>query len=274
MTEYKCKYVIVRFLPDPAREEAINLGVILYCHDTGFVGWRFLKNLKGKVKAVSDDIEAEVVGAYLKDIEKRLEDYEAPINFSKTTVDQYLEGLWLKGFYKIELSEPKGLLSSGPSTSLDYVYNRFVYDPKYDVRRSFPKSFRVKVTQLFFHRKLLEEGRLVPHFIFTIDGRQTESDFGCERRNGDRLILIDLIDLFNVKMEGRLKKIAPTAIKFYRLLKERKDDYTFSLLNSPREPDGDLRLERDLLGEFSKVVIFSENQERSEFLTELVQKIT
>lgn len=64
-------YAIVQFLPDPDRQEGINLGILLYDEDEQRVHVRFSEDLSGKFRG-SNDINKSFVFVALEELQYRL----------------------------------------------------------------------------------------------------------------------------------------------------------------------------------------------------------
>lgn len=113
MAKHRCDYTVVRWVPDPLREEAKNLGVILVCEDLNFVDTRFQ------------------VPAYLKSAPERAAILDA-------IVARYAVPDWSKGELEALHRESSGVLqfravasalADDPSALLADLYRQFIFKP-------------------------------------------------------------------------------------------------------------------------------------------------
>jgi hypothetical protein len=81
MNEFRRFYFsLVRYVPDPARDEAVNLGVILVSDDEGTSAGSFVRALLAKIRPLDPYVNPSFVKRYLLDLEQRLgASHQAPI---------------------------------------------------------------------------------------------------------------------------------------------------------------------------------------------------
>ena len=63
------EYAVIRFVPKVEREEFLNIGIILYCKQEGFLQAKYSLN-KQRIVAFSDEIDLEELEIYLQTWQK------------------------------------------------------------------------------------------------------------------------------------------------------------------------------------------------------------
>lgn len=63
------EYAVIRFVPKVEREEFLNVGIILYCKQEGFLQAKYSLN-KQRIVAFSDEIDLEELEIYLQTWQK------------------------------------------------------------------------------------------------------------------------------------------------------------------------------------------------------------
>lgn len=72
MKKFACHYSIVRFLPYPETGEFANVGVIVACPETGYFGYRLLKQKFGRLTAFFEELDKKFCSQSLAMFEKEL----------------------------------------------------------------------------------------------------------------------------------------------------------------------------------------------------------
>lgn len=72
MKKYACHYSIVRFLPYPETGEFANVGVVVACPETGFFGYKLLKQKIGRVTGFFEELDKKICSQSLAMFEKEL----------------------------------------------------------------------------------------------------------------------------------------------------------------------------------------------------------
>jgi len=62
-------YAILRVVPSVERGECLNVGVVLFCRQRGFLGLRFALD-QARLRALAPDVAAEQVRAHLEGLER------------------------------------------------------------------------------------------------------------------------------------------------------------------------------------------------------------
>src|SRR6516225_8767333 len=100
MKELACDYVLVRYVANPLRDEARNLGVILRSTEGQYIGGRFLPDLSKRLANEADETNIAIVTDYIADLNKNFHLYDSKpesLFTSDPVFDRdYLERLWQK----------------------------------------------------------------------------------------------------------------------------------------------------------------------------------
>jgi hypothetical protein len=66
------KYSVIRAVPDPIREEAVNVGMVLIDENKQMVRYKFMRNAESRVKKIAPDFSSESIRAFRRDFEEIL----------------------------------------------------------------------------------------------------------------------------------------------------------------------------------------------------------
>ncbi len=126
MNERLTYFSIVRYVPDPIREEQINVGIVVVSGDGSFAQARFLKYWD-RVQRFGDE-NVQFLKDFVKSVEKRLPEQATLFLDTMLSPDQ-LNKFAIDWQNSIQFSEPK--VSTLPADIiLDKEFRRFVYMPK------------------------------------------------------------------------------------------------------------------------------------------------
>ncbi|RJP24477.1 MAG: DUF3037 domain-containing protein [Candidatus Abyssobacteria bacterium SURF_5] len=127
----KCKYVIVRFVPDFVKGEFVNVGIVLECRERRFVDFHFSSDL-ARISRIFPNANVDIVRGIAKDLRKRLgrsgEEYYADLFRSSSTqeADTFLAKLLHDYSNHIEISQPKASLCDDPEEELKKLFQMYV----------------------------------------------------------------------------------------------------------------------------------------------------
>lgn len=72
-TEYTSyKYSVIRAVPDPIREEAVNVGMVLIDENKRTVQYKFIRNAESRAKKIDPEFSPEAIRAFRRDFEEIL----------------------------------------------------------------------------------------------------------------------------------------------------------------------------------------------------------
>ena len=147
------RYSVVRYVPDPAREECINVGVVVTTDDGGYVACRFVHNWSRAARFGGKDV------AFLKDFAESL---KTEIQRQPSLLQpERFTGKLLAAFAtdwcnSIQFSVPRASVAEDPSVLLGELAAQFLVEEPSSEGHASP----VHVLERRF-RDLLRENRLV-----------------------------------------------------------------------------------------------------------------
>src|SRR2546426_2391977 len=112
MGDAVCKYTVVRYLPDPVRAEAQNIGVLVYNRDDHRLFTKFLDKLESKLSFTASAGELDLIRAYVKEFERQ----------QGGVSERFLDDLWQRDFNKIQFTEPKSIMVHSPSSAAEGLF--------------------------------------------------------------------------------------------------------------------------------------------------------
>ena len=139
-------YAVVRYLPDPLREEFINIGVVVISEESGIAQCRFTSDWHHKYSINRDHVD------FLKEFAEDLSHALTPqgdlfsqehARLDKTRLE-WLAGNWM---HAIQFSEVRASVTDDPAAILDQLYTQFVARRPDEVRRERRKTDILTRTQ-------------------------------------------------------------------------------------------------------------------------------
>src|SRR6516162_11858586 len=107
----QCDFLLMRYVPDPFKNEFVNIGVLLLARDHGFAGVRFTHDW-GRVRCLDPEADIDLLEALESDMRARLQEIaDSREQFVYRLQDTLSTGL--------QISEPKALLASSPQRDLE-----------------------------------------------------------------------------------------------------------------------------------------------------------
>lgn len=183
MTEkYKrCQFVVLKFVPNLVRDEAVNIGVLLYDPDEGELSLRLTDNFR-RVKRLHPWADVELLAGLQTDFEQRVEERIDDLTAYIEKLEQTLSN-------SLQLTPPRACLTEDTEAEMDRLYQSYVQEPR--VRG--PVALAIENTRKWIHQRvyhafkragLIERiEKRVPVGEFTYQGDNFRIDFGY-RRNG------------------------------------------------------------------------------------------
>lgn len=114
----QCEFFLVRYMPDPVKEEFVNVGVAIYTTDTAgakFSGVLFTSNWS-RVKCLDPDVEVEAISGFEQPLRDVLCDYGAD------GIAQFRDSL--SG--TLQLTEARPLLTESPEAELKLLSEAYL----------------------------------------------------------------------------------------------------------------------------------------------------
>jgi len=75
MKNYPGRYSVIRYIPDPIKNEARNIGVILQCEKLGYINSRFIRNYKSKLGGSALKSDINILKRYAEDFSMKFRDF-------------------------------------------------------------------------------------------------------------------------------------------------------------------------------------------------------
>ena len=123
-------YSVIRVVPHPVRDEAVNLGVVIVNEAGDYADYRLTGAYKVKLRSIAPDYDTSLVSVFLKDFTSR---------FAKTATTQpldqvgayaptkeTLDELANQFAYQVRFTTPRAYVTDNPKTALDDLFREFV----------------------------------------------------------------------------------------------------------------------------------------------------
>jgi hypothetical protein len=124
MAERKqCEFQLIRYVPDPVRNEFVNIGVLLRAAGDGQTGLRFTRNW-GRVQCLDPDADTELLEALESEISDRLR--TQPADYPQPILGR-LESSLSNG---IQITESKGYLAESFLAGLEDLMRMYIDPPR------------------------------------------------------------------------------------------------------------------------------------------------
>jgi hypothetical protein len=135
-------YSVIRFVPDPARGEFVNVAAIVGSEESSEWQVRQIENPK-RARFIDDRRTLPIVWSFVDDIGRVVDDHEEAVNRLLDTPVELSEA-WLKKLYVehrnvVQLSAPTPMVASNAEEALDRVFEELVVDPA-RIRRGTPNK--------------------------------------------------------------------------------------------------------------------------------------
>ena len=151
MNRFACRYAIVRFLPYPETGEFANVGVVLCCPATGFLGYRIQDRRYARITAFFEHLQGRTYLRATAIMKQELDRVAALLAAQSqptpATVRHMFEALVHPREAMIRFSESRALLAEDPATAVDKLFAQYV---EYDFvqKESHEKDMERRVSEL------------------------------------------------------------------------------------------------------------------------------
>jgi hypothetical protein len=126
--EKQCEFWLIRYVPDPVKEEFANIGVVLLQPESGKADVRFTRDWR-RVRCLDPDVDMEVLQATETELQQRLRERES----SRARILNLLSDSFSNA---VQVSEPKGLLTETPELELERLVSMYLDWPHRIPRRT------------------------------------------------------------------------------------------------------------------------------------------
>jgi hypothetical protein len=125
-------YSVVRFVPDPARGEFVNVGAIVGSEESSEWQLRQIDN-PVRARAIDDHRTLEAVWSFLDQVGRDIDEYETATErllFDGVELSEaWLERLFVDHRNVVQLSRPTPMIAASADEALDRVFEQLVIDP-------------------------------------------------------------------------------------------------------------------------------------------------
>lgn len=130
-------YSVVRFVPDPARGEFINVGAIVGSEESSEWQLRQIENPK-RARFVDDQRTLPIVWSFLDNVGRIVDDYDEAVN-KVLDPNVELSEAWLQQLYVdhrnvVQLSPPTPMVAASAEEALETVFEELIVDPAREKR--------------------------------------------------------------------------------------------------------------------------------------------
>lgn len=154
-------YSVVRFVPDPARGEFVNVGAIAGSDDSSEWQWRQVEN-PVRARAIDEGKGLEAVWAFLDRVGRDMDNYERAQQ-SLFEPDVELSEAWLQQLFVehrnvVQLSPPAPMVAASADQAIDRVFDQMVLDPSQRRHPFQKKHVALAAVRAAYRRYSLEKG--------------------------------------------------------------------------------------------------------------------
>ena len=118
----QCDFLLMRYVPDPFKNEFINIGVMLLARDEEFADARFTRDW-GRVRCLDPEADIDILEALEKDLREQL-------SSSPEARRQILYRLQDTLSNALQVSEPRAMLSAAPEKDLAELARTYLERPR------------------------------------------------------------------------------------------------------------------------------------------------
>jgi hypothetical protein len=118
----QCDFLLMRYVPDPFKNEFVNIGVVLLAREHDFADVQFTRDWS-RVRCVDPQADLDV----LTDLEKDIRDQ---LQSNRASRDQLMNRLQETLSTGLQLSEPGALLSESPQHDLQQLARTYLERPR------------------------------------------------------------------------------------------------------------------------------------------------
>ena len=122
-------YSIIRFIPNPVREEALNLGVILVGRDVQFADYRMLARTKTRMRLLAPRFDVRLIESFEDDLRSLVGRRGFQLRLEGSSTSLALTGLRQISethANQLQFTPPRTYLASEPEAALDDLFEEFV----------------------------------------------------------------------------------------------------------------------------------------------------
>lgn len=272
-------YSVVRYMNDPIKNEALNIGVIVQSSKNKFVACKFLKNLRNKLGGTASSVDIDVIREYIDDFKLKFQPFDDDkSDFFVDNVtylkEDFLTILAKESYGKIQFTDPRGGVGEDLKSQVNMMFTTFVGDE--NVEKGVKQSrFKTQLKDEFRQRKwLLNKKKNSGKIGIEVDAKINGSKSGVNHvvdfalQNG-KLLVIETLDM-SKDSKSIEAETYEAAFKIDDLTRGRNDVETISIISGLKGKECRCESFFKILKTYSTNVIkYSEDNEKNSFLGEI-----
>jgi hypothetical protein len=193
-------YSIVRYVPDPRREEFLNVGVVVVAADQSFSDCRFTDDWRRARRFGAENL------SFLKEATEQIEDFaREPDNlFGGPSAVAQLEAFSNNWQNSIQFSPLRTSVDPNPNALVDRLFEQYVEE--HGIRRSVRKGKRptLSLVHEVLTETLFEQFPVAPPDVLryqTLKGHLSTHRFDFVVKNGKPLLCVDVVSPIETENE-------------------------------------------------------------------------
>ncbi len=131
LTSAVSQYSVIQYVPDPIRDERVNIGVVLICPDLRFADARITTSLR-RARQLAPDRDVTFLSAVRRDLERTLEEFASSGTqpslpwHPPEQAAELLRSMSGQFANSVQLTAPRGALHPDPAALLDRLHAQYV----------------------------------------------------------------------------------------------------------------------------------------------------
>ncbi len=209
-----CSYFLVRYVPDSAREEFLNIGVLLLCPEEQFLDCLFTDDFRW-VRRFHPQADLRLLRELQNHFEQQIQEHE-------NNLEGYIRDLQDSYSNLIQLTPPRPLLAAEPPLQIGELFERFVGQRPADLPAADTRMrIKQKLVEALRSVKVLDDPRFekrIPAERWTTRGDPFHFDFGYRpplaagKPNGH----VKLIHALSLRRDPEIAHVLANTIRYVR----------------------------------------------------------
>lgn len=189
------QYSVVRYMPNVVRDEAVNVGVLIWAVDGNLFRSKFLRR-SSAVRKLWPSADQDLVANFQRQIllvastrQAALDGMDHPLveRFGNPADSTFLARARREFTGNLQLTEPRGYQAATIDEALQWAYSTYVEEPRSGPRPInaqviAPFRLRMRLWSAFEHRNLFSPDRVRRQYV--VNGRHAPWTFDIGYRNG------------------------------------------------------------------------------------------
>lgn len=238
MSLISCDYVVARYVSNPLRDEAKNLGVILHAPNAAYLGIQFTGHNKAQLSSLVEEDDLPIIQEYIREFETTFKQYQSTRHtlfpqeqvFSK----EFLPNLTRRYQGIFQFTLPRGAVTEDPEQELATLFDLFIKPEKRVHIKALEgrKNLDALVAEEFERINLRSE--ISHEYPIEIVNQKLVFSFGYKTpRAKKRDVVMEVVDLTGDTFNQRFRAFAPTSVKFEIAKAHRSSLTAFCLVKLP-----------------------------------------